>query len=65
MDTAVNLIVALIGALALTALTIWLVTVTVGAGFQTLGMDGPGWQTVAWFTFAAQLAMTPANSMNK
>lgn len=39
------------------ALIVWLVTVLVGAGFQTMGIDGPGWETVAWFVFAARLAL--------
>jgi hypothetical protein len=46
-------------------LTIWLLTITIGAGFQTLGIDGPGWQTVGWFTLAFRLIAPTAHSRSK
>lgn len=60
---ALSMLVAVV--LAGTLLSTWFVTMLLGAGFQTLGIDGPGWQTVFWFVLAGRAALAGVNVRTK
>jgi hypothetical protein len=58
MEDILGLIVLALGAIIVgAALSTWLVTVLVGAGLQTLGIVGPGWETVLFFVLALRVSV--------